>query len=72
MLGDACVAAGLASIPVDVLLRDGRRVGGMPSPRPASEESDDAVDATGYSSLLIINGDPLELEDIVEFVIRSP
>lgn len=72
MLGDTCAAAGLASIPVEVLLRDGRRVDGMPSLRPASEDESLGVNETGYSSLLVIDEDPLELEDVVEFVIRSP
>lgn len=71
MLGDTCLAAGVASIHVEVLLRDGRRMGGMPSSLPASEESV-TVNETGYSSLLVIGGDSLELEDVVEFVIRSP
>jgi hypothetical protein len=71
MLGDACVAAGLASIPVEVLLSDGSRIIGTPSPRPTSAESPQ-VDETGYSSLLLINGASTEVEDVVEFVIRSP
>lgn len=71
MLGDACVAAGLASIPVEVLLSDGSRIIGTPSPQPATAASP-LVDETGYSSLLLINGVFTEVEDVVEFVIRSP
>ncbi len=71
MLGDACVAAGVASISVEFLLSDGRRVSGIPSPQSANNHSRPVSD-TGYSSLLLIDGVPTELEDIVEFVIHSP
>jgi hypothetical protein len=70
MLGDACMAAGLADIPVELLLRNGRRVAGTPSPQPRG--GGPPVDETGYSSPLLIDGVATELEDIVEFVIRSP
>ncbi len=71
MLGDACVAASLASIPVEVLLSDGSRITGTPSPQPASAASPPG-DETGYSSLLLINGVSAEVEDVVGFAIRSP
>ena len=32
MLGDACAAAGVAGITVELLLSDGRRLTGVPSP----------------------------------------
>lgn len=70
MLGDACVAAGLASMPVELLLSDGSRVSGTPSPRPA--DGSPAVDDTGYSSLLLIDGASTQMEDVVEFVVRTP
>jgi len=70
MLGDACSAAGLANIRVELLLSDGRRMAGTPSPQPADGRHP-PVHETGYSSLLI-NGGSAELEDVVEFVIRSP
>jgi hypothetical protein len=71
MLGDACVAAGLASIPVEVVLSDGSRMAGTPSPQLATGEAPPISD-TGYSSLLLIDGSSLRLDDVVEFVIRTP
>lgn len=71
MLGDACVGAGLASIPVEVLLRDGRRIVGTPSPQLADDGSA-PVDEIGYANLLLIDGVSTQLEDVVEFVVRAP
>ena len=71
MLGDACVAAGLANIPVELMLSDGTRMLGTPSPQPASSVSP-PVNDTGYSSLLLIDGASARLEDIVGFLIRTP
>jgi hypothetical protein len=71
MLGDACVAAGLASIPVELLLSDGTRLAGTPSPQLARGDGA-PVDDTGYSSLLLIDGASTQLEKVVEFVIRTP
>lgn len=69
MLGDACVAAGLASIPVELVLNDGKRMVGTPSPQFAE---DPPVAETGYSSLLLINGASTRLQDVVQFAIRTP
>ena len=71
MLGDVCVAAGVAGITVELLLSDGRRVTGIPSPQPADNDSRPVSD-TGYSSLLLMDGAPTQLEDVVEFLIHSP
>jgi hypothetical protein len=71
MLGDACTSAGLADIPVELLLNDGSRIVGTPSPQPTNSESA-PIDETGYASRLLIDGTRTELEDVVEFVIRSP
>lgn len=71
MLGDACAAAGVAGITVDLLLGDGRRVTGVPSPQRADNQSRPVSD-TGYSSVLLVDGVSTELEDVVGFVIHSP
>lgn len=71
MLGDACAAAGVAGITVELLLSDGRRVTGIPSPQLADDESRPVSD-TGYSALLLVDGAPTQLEDVVEFVVHSP
>ncbi|HEY1688993.1 MAG TPA: hypothetical protein VGF95_09040 [Solirubrobacteraceae bacterium] len=71
MLGDACVAAGLAGIPVELILGDGGRVVGTPSPQPA-ENGNAPANETGYASLLLVDGAAVQLEDVVEFVIHTP
>ena len=71
MLGDACVAASLADIPVKLLLDDGRWIAGTPMPRVATDESPPA-DETGYSGPLLIDGVATSIEDIVEFAVRTP
>ncbi len=71
MLGDACMAAGVAGLNVEVLLRDGERANGRPSPRACRDEVNQA-DQTGYSRELLIDGRTVQLEDVVEFVICGP
>lgn len=71
MVGDACMAAGVAGLHVEVVLRDGERANGSPSPRAASGDGDHA-DETGYSRELLIDGRIVQLEDVVEFVISGP
>ncbi len=71
MLGDACASAGLADIPVELVLSDGRRVAGTPSPQPTNSETTPVAE-TGYASPLLIDGASTELEDVVAFEIRSP
>ncbi len=71
MLGDACAAAGLAGIPVELVLGDGRRVAGTPSPS-AAQPSGEPLAETGYASLLLLDGASTQLEDVVEFAVRTP
>jgi hypothetical protein len=71
MLGDACVSAGLASIPVEVTLHDGTRLAGTPSAQLAKSGTP-AISDTGYSGELLIDGVSAQLDDVVEFVIRTP
>lgn len=71
MIGDVCLAAGLAHIPVELLMRDGARVYGTPSPVVADLEHP-PLGETGYASRLTIDGVETFLEDVVEFLIRSP
>lgn len=71
MLGDVCVAAGLGSMRVELLLSDGTRMGGTPSPHPGTEGGP-PTDETGYSSTLLIDGVSAQVEDVVEFVVRTP
>jgi hypothetical protein len=70
MLGDACTAAGVAAISVELVLSDGTRMSGTPSPQLANGA--EPVADTGYSSLLLIDGLSTRLEDVVEFIVRTP
>lgn len=70
-VGDVCVAAGLADIPVELALSDGTHLRGTPSPQPATP-GQPSVGDTGYASLLRINGEVTQLERIVGLAIRSP
>jgi hypothetical protein len=72
MLGDACVAAGLARLTVEILLNDGRRLRGTPLPQPADDGTGGGFEETGYSRRLLIDGGSAEVEDVVEFVVRMP
>lgn len=71
LTGDACVAAGLANIDVELLLADGTTTTGVPSPL-SRDEGHGALDQTGYANQLSLDGHGVLLEDIVGFVIRSP
>jgi hypothetical protein len=71
MLGDACLAAGLANIPVELQLRDGRHMAGTPSALPSNGDGDPVAES-GYASLLRVDGESARLEDVVEFAVRSP
>ncbi len=71
MLGDACMAAGLAGIPVELELRDGTRMLGTPSAQPA-DGNGQPVSGTGYESRLLVGESSAQFEDVVGFAIRSP
>jgi hypothetical protein len=71
MLGDVCTAAGLASISVEILLTDGSRMAGTPSPQPSAGTSA-RMGETGYAQRLFIDGSSAQMEEVVEFVVRSP
>lgn len=72
MLGDTCASAGLASLPISLVLMDGRRVSGTPSPQPTVDEAADALEQTGYANRLLINGESVAIDEVVEFAVRSP
>ena len=70
MLGDAATAAGVASIPVRLFLRNGRNLTGMPSPEGAAVRGE--VDETGYAKGLLLNGTEVQLDQVTGFSIYSP
>ncbi len=72
MLGDTCASAGLASLPISLVLIDGSRVSGTPSPQPTVDEADDALEQTGYANRLLINGASVAIDEVVAFAVRSP
>ncbi len=70
-VGDACTAAGLANISVELTLANGTRAVGIPSPRPA-EPDGDGLDQTGYADRLLIDGRAVELHEVVQLSIHRP
>lgn len=71
MAGDACTAAGLADIPVELTLEDGSTAAGVPSPRP-SDDSDAQLDHTGYENQIFVGGSTIRLDAVVGFAVRTP
>ncbi len=69
MLGDACSAAGLADLTVEVVTAEGARGRCVPAspPRVVGQLTE-----TGYPRVVLIDGSSLPLEDVVEFLVRSP
>ncbi len=72
MLGDTCASAGLASLPIGLVLIDGRRVSGTPSPQPTVDEAADALEQTGYANRLLIDDESVAIDEVIEFAVRSP
>jgi hypothetical protein len=70
MLGDACLSAGLADIAVEVLTAEGDRLAGVPSAQPTSGGAE--LNETGLPDGMLFDGAPLQLENVVEFVVRTP
>ncbi len=71
MLGDACVSARVAGLRVELVLADGDRIAGTPSPGPSLDEATQ-IDETGYSSPLHIDDSAVSMEEVVEFAVVSP
>lgn len=70
MIGDSCAAAQVAALEVEILTVDGIRHVGVPA-APAPRDDRDAVDGTGYAEI-VIAGERLPLEIVVELVVRAP
>jgi hypothetical protein len=71
MLGDVCLAAGVAGLEVEMVTVHGGRVRGVPSPHPADTSAESFGD-TGYASMLQVDGQQVRLADVRAFVVRSP
>ena len=71
MVGDACNSARLASLPVEVTTRDGRRLSGVPVPQEASTPQQE-IDDTGFKNELILDGVSIALDQVVELRLRRP
>lgn len=70
LTGDACAAAGLASIEVEFTLADGTTARGVPSPLQREEPA--ALGQTGYANELLVNGGSIRLDTVVGFSVRTP
>jgi hypothetical protein len=71
MLGDACAAAEVANMRVELILNDGSSIGGIPAPR-VGRDPRHPVAETGYENRLLVGGETVCLEDIARFAISSP
>lgn len=69
MTGDVCAAAGLANLDVEILLASGATTSGVPS---SISGTNTELDQTGYSNRLFVNGEPVALDDVVGFIVRTP
>jgi hypothetical protein len=72
MVGDVCLNARLASLPVEITLRDGTVVAGIPNPREAEQTDGVEVDDTGFARELAIGDQIVPLDAVVEMRIVSP
>jgi hypothetical protein len=71
MVGDACLAASLAGLTIEVSTIDGDTIVGVPATTPASVRGE-MVNETGYADPLVIGTRGVHLEDVIEFGVRSP
>ena len=71
MAGDACTAAGLANIPVELTLDDGSTAAGIPSPRPTEDHATE-LDHTGYANQIVVGGGTIHLDKVVRFAVHTP
>jgi hypothetical protein len=70
LVGDICLAAGRARLPVEVEHLDGTCVAGVPSqvtPARGGEE----VDSTGYGNTIGIGGATINLRDITRCTVSD-
>ena len=72
MVSEACEQARTGKLPVDITLRDGNVVSGVPAPRQVEPGNPTEVDDTGYAQQLVVGGNVVHLDDIVEVRLRSP
>jgi hypothetical protein len=70
-VGDLCVAASLAQLPVEVHTRHGLQVAGVPG-MPNRGRGHQQANDTGYAKTLLINDQLLELEDVTACTVRLP
>lgn len=66
MVGEACDQARTARLPVELTMRDGQSVKGVPAPRHVATDDPAEVDSTGYAEDFAIDGTSVHLDDIVE------
>jgi hypothetical protein len=71
MVADACDSARIANLPVEVKMRDGRILCGVPVPQVASTPAHE-VDDTGFKNELILGDVSIALDQVVELRLRHP
>ena len=63
-VGDLCDQARIGDLKVLVETRDGGSYVGTPSARPVPDAHPDALDHTGYTDCIFIDGQKLALSDV--------
>lgn len=71
IVGDACLAASLAGLEVDIELADGGRLSGIPSD-VTPVQSEHAARDTGYADVFRIQDRAVALDAIVRCSVRAP
>ena len=72
MVGEACEHARTGRLPVDITLRDGRHIQGVPAPRTVEPGNPTEVDDTGYAQEFVVGRDVVHLDEIVEVRLLRP
>lgn len=70
-MGNLCNDARIGALSVRVTTADGAVHEGVPDAIPAERE-DEAVDDTGWSEPLRVDGEVVRLQDVCEIQIRRP
>ena len=72
LVGNVCNDARTGAFAVELVMGDGDTHSGVPDPKPATDDSRDEVDSSGWSEDLRIGGTSVHLQDVSEIHIYGP
>ena len=72
LVGEVCELARAGGLAVEVTTRGGRRIRGVPEPRPVNPDDPDEVDDTGFANDLTVDGEVVGLVEVTEIRIPAP